>query len=541
MAYIAKGPSIACAHNRRLVELFIYFGIFFFQLQLYALGERTIFTEHNHVIPFDQKGYSVYYYDSTTSSKYCVIKHEHYYATQRHLLNIASVLVILFTVVGFPFLFVELYQPVIDMLKDTNQENDTSRQNDTNQQNDTSRQNDTNQEKNSSGSAYWRFITWSVVIVSLIVNILILVNNVFVLNDSDEQYDSTSRNLVFAITVICYFVGIIDFLSCLAAIGYLDWFKSFPKDLPLPLLLEKTCKPDNNCCTRANDVEQGSSQGNHENRSTGTCSCHRKGCCLYSIAIAFGYAIFVHFLQLISFHTVYIILGAIASPFETLSVLCNYVTGYLFAVIYIAVILKYMDKVYFIKHSQNGVEQQDCCAMLRILSLNVMCCIIPLITGGILLIASVALFTAFFYKFTEVMELTNQNEGVVGVVKSFLPSLFVSLLGFFGHKILKRISRSSRSSSEENREGSSQAGNTPRGSTSATPSISHEVSGQSMGVPASSHPPQAPAGSGQQGNTSSGSASATSSVSPEISGSSRKMHSSQNNDEQQLLLGKKKK
>ena len=97
--------------------------------------------------------------------------------------------------------------------------------------------------------------------------------------------------------------------------------------------------------------------------------------------------------------------------------LCNYVTGYLFAVIYIEVILKYMNKMYFNKY----------------IALNFTCCILPLFIGGLSLIVSVACFTALFYRFTAVMDYTNQNEGVLGVVKSFLPSLFVT---FFFHPYL---------------------------------------------------------------------------------------------------------
>jgi len=41
------------------------------------------------------------------------------------------------------------------------------------------------------------------------------------------------------------------------------------------------------------------------------------------------------------------------------------------------------------------------------------------------------------------MDYTSQNEGILGVVKSFLPSLFVTFLGFIGHKILIRIGKKS--------------------------------------------------------------------------------------------------
>ena len=82
-----------------------------FQLHIYALGERTLNSNHDHSIQLDKKGYSVYYYKPTMSSKYCVIKHEPYYDTQRNVLNSGSVLVIIFTMLGFPLLFVELYQP----------------------------------------------------------------------------------------------------------------------------------------------------------------------------------------------------------------------------------------------------------------------------------------------------------------------------------------------------------------------------------------------------------------------------------------------
>ena len=107
----------------------------------------------------------------------------------------------------------------------------------------------------------------------------------------------------------------------------------------------------------------------------------------------------------------YIILEAIASPSVTLSVLCNYVTAYLFAVVYVAVILKYMDKVHF----ENYV------------SLNFISCILPLFTGDLLLTVSVACFTALLYHFTVAMDYT--NEGIKGVVKSIFPSILAVSLG----------------------------------------------------------------------------------------------------------------
>ena len=368
------------------------------------------------------------------TSKYCVINYESYYNTQRLLLNIGSILVILFTVLGFPFFFVELYQPVIDKLNDDR------------------------------GSEYWRFIAWSVVIVSFFVNILIFINNGFVLGIFHNQYGSTLLAiLIFLIvfSVLCYGVWIINFLSCVVAIWYLKFYDIFSKDLPLPRLLNKFCTPDNSNsqataeqgnprATAEQDgprataeqgspratAEQGSPQANAEQgnpeRSAGTCCCggySKKRCCPYSIVIALGYTIVVHFLQLLSFHVVYIILGAIASPSVTLSVLCNYVTAYLFAVVYISVILKYMDKVYFKKY----------------VSLNFIFCILPLFSGGLLLIVSVACFTALFYRFTVAMDYTSQNEGILGVVKSIFPSILVTVLSFIGNKILVHIQKSSRS------------------------------------------------------------------------------------------------
>ena len=234
----------------------------------------------------------MYYYDPTVPSKYCVINYEGYYDTQRLLLNFGSALVILFTVLGFPLLFVELYQPVIEKLND------------------------------SSGSEYWRFIAWSVVIVSFIVNILIFVNNGFVLQSFSKQYDSTSKSiLIFLImfSIICFGAWIINFASCLLAIGHLRNTNSFPKDLPLPLLLERIL---NTCYNKSLPSKIKTRQSGAKEHGKNICCCwNTRQCCSYCYAIAFGYATLVHFLQLVSFHIVYFILGAIASPIGTLCAL----------------------------------------------------------------------------------------------------------------------------------------------------------------------------------------------------------------------------
>ena len=420
------------------------------------MGENTLYTNHDHNIPLDKKGYSVYYYDPTMPTKYCVINYEGHYDNERLLLNIDSVLVIFFTLLGSPLLFVELYQPIINKLNDD------------------------------SGSEYWRFVAWNVVIVSSLVNILVFNNNGYVLHVFHSQYDLTSSIFIFLITfsVICYGVWIINFFSCLTGIFYLSYDERFSKELPIPCLLAIICIP-NNSSTQVNDeqdtlhVENGLQEEHaeeqlHEHVDPEAGCCGKKPPCRYSIAIALGCTIVVHFLQLLSFHIVYFIIGAIASPIDTLSVLCNYVMAYLFAVIYIAVILKYMNKVYFKDISKNRKK----------ITYNIICCILPLLIGGLSLIASVCLFVTLFDQFTVVMEVTSQNEGVLGVVKSFLPSLFVTFLGFIGHKILKRIRRKKRKhSGSSSREtpctqgySSNSSRSTSSGSTSQTSSSSQEVS-----------------------------------------------------------------
>jgi len=296
-------------------------------------------------------------------SKYCVISHLHEYQIQRYLLTFGSVFVILFTILGCPLFFAEVYQQVERKCY------------------------------NARGSEYWRFLTWSVVITSFIVNALVLANNFYVLMSFYQQYETTSKESLLCLvmfSVIGNGVWIVNFLSGVGVLAYLKWKKMSSRDPSSP-----------------------------EDNITGNDSCSSMW--LHICGIALGYAIIVHFLQLISFHVVYVILGAIASPTETLSVVCNYVAGYLFAVTYIAVVLKYVKKKRFLDRN-----------------VTLSCCIFPLCIAGLSLIISMTCYTAFFY-LTDSM---NQNSGMLGIVKSFLPSLFVMFLGFLGHKVLIYIDNS---------------------------------------------------------------------------------------------------
>ncbi len=354
---------------------------------MYALGKKKIFDQE---IRPDDRGYSIYYYIPNTPSKYCVLYHEHSYISHRYLLNVGSLLLIIFSVLGFPLLFVELYKPVVNKLNGP------------------------------SGSDYWRFIAWSVVFVSFFVNCLIIVNNAIILKEIIGQYDSSSLDiLIFTLvfSVFCFGVWILDFFGCTFAIAYMHFYKEdFPKNFPTPILLTKLLEKFQCCCCNGGlDEDAGDNERNRKNNK----------CCPKCIAIALGYTIFVHFLQLTSFHVVYIMLGAIAAPGETLSVFCSFITAYIFAVIYVAVIFKYLS----IEHFKDRVTW------------NFVLCIIPLGFAGVTLIGSVALFTAFFYKFSIVMEITSTNEGLWGLVKSFLPTLLVAFLGFCGHKLLKYIKK----------------------------------------------------------------------------------------------------
>ncbi len=532
---------------------------------MYALGKRSLFDE---VIQPHDRGYSVFNHNPNLDT-YCVLQHQGVYLHRRYILLSGSLLMIIFTVLAFPVLFARLYDSFIEKLRGP------------------------------SGSEYWRYITWSVLFVSLLVNCLAIANNTMVLMELIEQYEF-SRDVfsffVFLFSVFCFGVWIVDIIGASIAIAYIyrDRPNEFNTRIPPPVLLGKFLKKFECCCeffsscnrerdahndeqndTRDNsnlesgnnnptDPEHGhsdpidpqhdqqtvdpqhgqsdpgnpqhgqsdpqhsqsdltdpqhgqsdpgnpqhgqsdpqhgqsdltdpqhgqsdpvdpehnhrdstnpeSQRGNPTNTRHDNNSTRHLGRCAKCIALAFGYTIIVHFLQIISFHVVYIMLGAIAAPTETLSVLCSFITAYLFAVIYVAIILKFLDKDNYFKKN---------------LCLDFTLCILPLSVAGIALIVSIALFTAFFYSFNIVMEITSRSEGLWGVVKSFLPALFVAFLGFCGSKLLTYIEPRKRDATSESDSSKESNSSEERDSLRNRTSIPHSTPQSShCGSPPSSH------------------------------------------------------
>ncbi len=363
---------------------------------MYALGKKTRYDEEIH--PND-RGYSVYYYDSTKIGSYCVLQQEGGYNTQRILLNVASLTITIFFAIGVGATLMKYYSLIEKKLRE---------------------------------SEYWKFLTWSILIISLLAICLILANNGYLLYKICHQYDSKSLEFVFMIvhSIICFGVWPVDAVCCIVAMRFL----------------------------------QISS---------------RKYCCF---AVT-GSTIMVYFIQLMSFHVAYINLGATAAPSETLSVVCSFITVYIFAVIYFAVLVKYLtSRCDCIPNEWSSVCDNSCyrycsrkidscckhkccnyifCCLDKIDSCckhkccnYIFCCLDKIdscckhkccnyifcglfVIAGTALIGGIAILTAFFYRLPIVMDISSQNEGLWGVIKFVLPALFVSLLGYCGNKILK--------------------------------------------------------------------------------------------------------
>ena len=148
------------------------------------------------------------------------------------------------------------------------------------------------------------------------------------------------------------------------------------------------------------------------------------------LILLFGCVSFTLFLQLSSFHSVYILLGTICTPVTTLSITSFYIATYFFFVAFVAVVLKSTDGT----NLKKGVV---CAAVI----------------SAILFTIFAICLVLYFYKYTVLVQGYRNTGGIFGIVGSLLPSIIVALGGWCGTRLIKCIKPAhedeSRSRNEE--------------------------------------------------------------------------------------------
>ena len=137
--------------------------------------------------------------------------------------------------------------------------------------------------------------------------------------------------------------------------------------------------------------------------------------------------LFMLFLQLMSFHSVYIVLGTIATPVKTLSLTTFYIALFFSLVAFVAVFLKATDDI---DYNQRCERKEKVCILMK--------CLLPLFAVGLFAVCAF-FFVRYFSNYLTVIQGSNNSVGILSVLGSILPSALIGLAGFCGTRIMNCI------------------------------------------------------------------------------------------------------
>ena len=346
-----------------------------------------------------EKGYSAYIFSTDKSSDYCIIDQESLYAKLRLYVNVASMILSIAIMIASPLTLVAVYDYAC---------------------------------KNLSGS--WLFFAWSLMFVSGIAACLILVFDGFTIVYNLHLYPSTSNGVGFH-DIFIYFIFFAAFLCILPIFDVIALIfalmclqPSQREKFPVPELF-KFCKKFLCCsycigCTGRGQARQGSGADTQPLLEGGRVrNWLRESCCSECIVLLVGTFSFTLFMQLGSFHALYILLGAICTPVESLSITSFYTACFFCLIALVAIVLKTTNKADYYQEFK---------------WINVCKCILPIV-ATILFIISLALFIGYFYNYIIMVKSYSNNGGFLAILGSILPSALVALGGFGGTRLLKCI------------------------------------------------------------------------------------------------------
>ena len=324
-----------------------------------------------------EKGYSAYVF-SQRPSDYCIIDQEDMYADQRIYINVGAILLIFAIMFAAPLTLIGVHDDFYAKIKNTNA----------------------------------MFFVWSLVLVSALAAIVMIVFDGFTIaynlslypsNPHDEGfYDIFAYFVAFA--VILGVIVICDLIFMTFALRHIHLNGS---DLfPVPVLFKLIQRSCDSCET---DVEGQ------------RCTPFKKHCCEY-LVLLFGCSSFTLFLQLSSFHFLYILLGILSTPVETVSITTFYIACFFCLVAFVAIALK----------SSNNSRYFE----LK-LSTTIKFAFFLLAAG--LFTGSAILFSMFFYNYIIMVQSYRDGDGILAIIGSIFPSVLVTLSGFGGTKLINCI------------------------------------------------------------------------------------------------------
>ena len=352
------------------------------QLRSYSLHRSSVLS--NGMPEDKEKGFSVYYYDSSKPSGYCILNEEGKYKSQRILLVIGISLLLVFILCASPLGFIVIFKQFRRKMK---------------------KQSDL------------RFFVWSLVIASLLVSLLIISWDIRTFIKNFSYYPSSNvegKNMYYIhilfilVAVLFGFCLLFDIIFVIVALKYIYGSneEGFVKDIPIPLLFKEISK----LCSGMTQRQQGQDGRNQE-------CCSRV--CAESVALGLGNLIVMVFMQLSGFHVFFITLGALATPVSTLSIVSFYIAFYFCLVTFIAVLLKTSDAL-------NSLPW-----MLASWALAG-------VIGGIGL-ACIGVLIAYFYNYIHMVEDYNYSNGVLVFLGRILPTCIATFLAFCGRRLVKYV------------------------------------------------------------------------------------------------------
>ena len=309
---VGKGSHQTTAEN---------YILFFLQLQSYVLHRSSVV--QNSLQLGNEKGYSVYFFDDDNPSDYCIIDQEHDYFEQRLYMNIGAVTLMIAIMFATPLILVSIY--------------------------------DTFRKKVNGNMMYF---VWSIVTVSFIATGLMLYFDgktvrfnigLYPNHKTDHgYYDIFKYFILLSVTLGIIIIG--DTVVMILALIHVRPVGN--RKFPIPELF-RFIKYILGCCGHCGGCNQSNRNQNIDpegeplvqdgnGRGRGLCQV-RQLCCSECLVLLFGCVSFTLFLQLSSFHSLYILLGTISTPVETLSITSFYIATYFFLVAFVAVVLKTTD------------------------------------------------------------------------------------------------------------------------------------------------------------------------------------------------------
>ncbi len=336
------------------------------QMQYYA--------EHKHSLA-DNLGYSMLMYNESLSL-YCVHNREEEYNTIRILLTTAACFLAFFFSIGTPTILVGVYGRLHKKMADRSRD--------------------------------WQYIVWAVAIVAFFLTPAMIAADIFFVSNYKRNMDHN--------TIICYCFLVVTVVTGLLTVALgLCYIISIRgtitvdgeilkfSDFPVPHALELLIYAFDRFCGF------GCKSGKN-------------------VVIFLACSSFTHFLVLVGFHGIYMILGVVASPIVILSRISFYITASLCLVAFTAFFLKFSDKSQCDKLCKTDVQEKYF-KVIRVISY------VPPVLSAFLLFASVVMFGVFYYYFSIVIN-NWHNDDFLSILGSFLPSALLAFASFCGKELM---------------------------------------------------------------------------------------------------------